>query len=353
MRSAEFTPGANGAGAHGGRQRRRNRRALLGLSGVAAATLVAASVTAVSMAGQAVASTGTVASSGGYSFTTLNNHHDVTFNQLLGINQSGLIAGYFGSGAPGHPNKGYLLRPPYHQSNYKNENFPRSAQTQVTGLNDIGNTVGFWANKAGANFGFYTSANGAFHDVNFPGVQNSSPQMDQLLGINDHGIAVGFYLNKAGNDRGYEYNIHTHKFTRVLQPGVRRVTTTTRGTVAAGINNHGTVAGFYVTKGGKTVGFMKSGRTFITLNRKGSSATMAFGINDSDVVVGTYTTGSGNSAKTFGFTWTRRHGFKTIVVPGSAAGTTNVNGINDRGELVGFYNDSKGNTDGFLARPRG
>ena len=45
-----------------------------------------------------------------------------------------VIAGYFGSGAAGHPNKGYLLNPPYGQGNYVNENFPGSAQTQVTGL---------------------------------------------------------------------------------------------------------------------------------------------------------------------------------------------------------------------------
>ena len=36
-----------------------------------------------------------------YSFETLNNQNDVTFNQLLGINDHGTIAGYFGSGAAG------------------------------------------------------------------------------------------------------------------------------------------------------------------------------------------------------------------------------------------------------------
>ena len=53
-----------------------------------------------------------------YSFTTLNNNNDPTFNQLLGINEHGLIAGYFGSGASGHPNQGYLLQRPSGQANY-------------------------------------------------------------------------------------------------------------------------------------------------------------------------------------------------------------------------------------------
>jgi hypothetical protein len=62
-----------------------------------------------------------------YTFTTLDNQSDPTFNQLLGINSKGIIAGYFGSGAKGHPNKGYLLDPPYAQSNYVSENYPLSA----------------------------------------------------------------------------------------------------------------------------------------------------------------------------------------------------------------------------------
>ena len=48
----------------------------------------------------------------------------MTFNQLLGINNKGVIAGYRGSGAQGHPNKGYPLLPPYGQGQYVNENFP-------------------------------------------------------------------------------------------------------------------------------------------------------------------------------------------------------------------------------------
>ena len=32
-------------------------------------------------------------------------------------------------------------------------------------------------------------------------------------------------------------------------------------------------------------------------------------------------------------------------------GTTLVNGVNSAGDLVGFYTDKKGNTDGFLAIP--
>ncbi len=242
-----------------------------------------------------------------------------------------------------------MLTLPYHQGNFRNENFPHAAQTQVTGLNDLGNTVGFWANKAGANFGFYTSRNGAFHEVNFLTGTNSSPQMDQLLGINDHGMAVGFYANQDGNIRGYEYNIHTGVFKRVVQPGVS-LTVHTPSLTAAAINNYGAIAGFYVTGGGVTDGFVRSGHHFTKLAYPGATMTQAFGINDSGEVAGTYTVGSGSSAKTYGFTWTHSHGFTAVNDP-HGIGTTLINGINDRGELVGFYTDGAANVDGFLARP--
>ena len=66
--------------------------------------------------------------------------------------------------------------------------------------------------------------------------------------------------------------------------------------------------------------------------------------------MGVYTTGSGSSAQSFGFTWTKRAGFTTISDP-AGMGTTTINGVNDHGDLVGFYIDSAGNTDGLLVTP--
>ena len=73
-------------------------------------------------------------------------------------------------------------------------------------------------------------------------------------------------------------------------------------------------------------------------------------MNGSDEVVGAYTDGSGNSASTHGFTWTPQGGFARVDDP-QGPGATTINGVNDHGDLVGFYTDSKGNTDGFQATP--
>jgi hypothetical protein len=289
---------------------------------------------------------------GSYQVLTLNNRRDLTFNQLLGINNEGVIAGYFGSGAAGHPNKGYMLLPPFAQRDFGNENVPGSVQTQVTGLNDRGVTVGFWskqntASMANANFGFY-SVHGRYFTVNFPTGDNAKPQVDQLLGVNDSGIAVGFYTNGGGSNRGYEYDIRTGKFTRVLVPGAPAGTAGPSLTAAA-INNHGDVAGFYNKTASQVDAFLRlrSGR-FITIAFPGAAMTQAFGVNGSDEVVGTYTVGTGNAAVTHGFAWL---GGKFASVDIGGASSTTINGVNDEGDLVGFYTDAKGNTDGFFALP--
>jgi len=285
------------------------------------------------------------ATTGGYSFRTLDNANDVTFNQLLGINDFGVIAGYFGSGAQDHPNKGYELLP----GRYVNENFPGSVQTQVTGLNNTGVTVGFWSSMNNAtmvndNHGF-VDVGGHFRTADFPTGSPAAPPVDQLLGVNDQDIAVGFYTDANGNNHGYEYNIRSGRFSTVAESGVTSLT-------AAAINNLDQVAGFYTNPAtGNTDGFLKANGRFTDLAVPGASATMATGLNIRDEVVVVYTVGSGSSATMHGFTWTPQHGFSTVDDP-HGMGTTTINGVNDFGQLVGFYVDANGNTDGFLATPQ-
>jgi hypothetical protein len=288
-----------------------------------------------------------------YNFSTLDNHNDPTFNQLLGINNEGVIAGYFGSGAQGHPNKGYLLFPPFRQGDYRNENYPHSVQTQVTGLNDKGVTVGFFstqntASQLNDNFGWY-AADGHFHEVNFPTGTPVKPPADQLLGVNNHDVAVGFFVNGSGLNRGYTYNIKTKTFTRVLIPGVPGLGPSLAATA---INNNGDVAGSYVDSHGNTDAFLAVHHgSFRTLDFPGASSTQALGVNDHDEVVGVYMDGSGSSATMHGFTWTQAGGFATVDDP-DGAGTTTINGVNDAGDLAGFYQDqATGFFHGLLATP--
>ncbi len=328
-----------------------NRRGLrVTAAGVAAGAIALAGSALAASSAQAAPLAHSAASATSYQFETLNNNNDPTFNQLLGINNYGTIAGYFGSGAAGHPNKGYLLYPAYRQRNYVNENFPGSVQTQVTGLNDRGVTVGFWSSMNNAsmvndNFGFW-ERNGKFHNADFPTGDAGSPPVDQLLGVNDGGIAVGFWTDANGNNHGYTVNLNTDRFSSVTDPGAPGASLT-----AAAINSRGDIAGFYTSPAtGNTDGFLKVHGKFTDLSVPGASSTMALGVNDRDEVVGTYTVGSGSGAVMHGFTSTPRGGFVTVDDP-HGIGTTTINGVNDAGDLVGFYVDAAGNTDGMLALP--
>jgi hypothetical protein len=292
----------------------------------------------------------TSAIGGSYSFTTIDDPADLTFNQLLGINNRGTIAGYFGSGAAGHPNKGFQLRQTGGGYAIHNENFPESVQTQVTGLNDVGTTVGFWssmnnANQTNDNTGFY-DIGGSFHSVQFPTSDNANPPVNQLLGVNNYNVAVGFYTDSSGNNHGYTYSISSGQFQSVTVPDATSLT-------ASAINNRGDVAGFDTTSSGANDAFLlTSGRHDYTLAYPGASATQALGVNDYDDVVGVYTVGTGSNATMHGFTWAPGRGFHTVDDP-NGAGTTTINGVNDEGDIVGFYVDGSGNTDGFAAAPGG
>jgi hypothetical protein len=311
-----------------------------------AATAVASGIVAagaVGLAGAASASTVSASQATSYSFQTLNNNNDPTFNQLLGINDFGVIAGYFGSGAQGHPNKGYQLEP--NHMRYINENFPGSVQTQVTGLNNRGVTVGFWSNTnmgvgMDANFG-WVDVNGRFRNADFPTGDSASPVTDQLLGVNDSDIAVGFFVDAGGNNHGYEYNINTGRFSSVVDPQNQGASLQ-----ATAINDRGDIAGNIGSDG-----FLLRHGHLTELAVPGASATMALGVSNFDEVVGTYTVGSGSSAQMHGFTWQPGRGFTSIDDP-HGIGTTTINGVNDFGQLVGFYVDANGNTDGFLASPQ-
>jgi hypothetical protein len=276
------------------------------------------------------------------------DNNDPTFNQALGINGAGTIAGYFGSGAAGFPNKGYTVVPPYGQANFTNENFPNSLQTQVTGINNNGTTVGFWSNSnlgvgLDSNFGFVDRA-GTFTNVNNPKTGTTSPVFNQLLGINNSNIAVGFYVDAAGNtSHGYTYNVGAMTFSANIDDpnGIGKTT-------ATAINNAGTIAGFYTASNGVTHGFIDQAGTFTTIDPTGSTSTMLLGLNDNGFAVGTYTDSAGVM---HGLLFDLNNDtFQNIDEP-FGIGTTTINGINDLDQLVGFYVAANGNTIGLLADP--
>jgi hypothetical protein len=243
-----------------------------------------------------------------YSLRTLDDTGDGAFNQLLGINDNGHIAGHFGSGAAGHPSRGSAA-----------------------------------AGQAGDTVAFYLMG-GRYVSVGSPARAAPSPPASQLLGVNNRDVAVGFYTDAAGRDHGYTYDIATRTFSPVTVPGASSVT-------AAAINDSGSVAGFCTGRGHATEGFLQrhSGQLYV-LRVPGATMTEALGVNDQGEVVGAYRLGRGGGAITRGFTWTRARGFRTVAGPDGAVATT-INGVNNAGDLVGYYVSGEGRTDGLVATP--
>jgi hypothetical protein len=266
-----------------------------------------------------------------YSFQTVNYPND-NFTQLLGVNNSLLIAGYHNA----NENSGLTLRLPVL---FTTENYPQSMMTQVIGINNTGTTNGFYVDNNGVTHGFYDTK-GSFTTVDYPGTP-----FNQLLGQNDMGQASGYYSLSSDNttpDFPYVYDELGGGVFQVIS-----IPAAVGGAQATGINNSQQVCGFYIDTNGVNHGFLLNFGLLVTLDAPGSTFTQALGLNNEGQVVGTYMDQGGNS---HGFVWTSKGGFQTIDHP-KGIDTTLVNGINDKGVLVGFYVDSDGNTDGLVAFP--
>ena len=241
---------------------------------------------------------------------------------MLGINDTGTIAGYHGSGLTGHPNNGFILELP---STFTPENFPSAVQTQVIGINSNGSTAGFYIDTKGANHGFLRHGSLSVK-VDFPGT-TSVPKFNQLLGLNAQAQSAGFYNDAAGNSHGYIYAALGSVFSVFTIHGATTAT-------ATGVNETGQVCGFYTDTAAIMHGFLLNLGRLTILNFPGAAATQAFGLNNQGQVVGSYTDLSG---MVHGFLWTRGIGFQGPIDDPSGPGATIINGINDGAVIVGFY----------------
>ena len=269
-----------------------------------------------------------------FKFRTIVNPADRTFNEALGINDARTVAGFYGSGAAGHPNQGYTAVPGFSKNDFTSEDFPGAVQTQVAAINGSGDTAGVWMGSSGPIQSFI-DWNGTYTSYSDP----DSAGATEILGLNDSGIAVGFYVDSSSVRHAFMLDRATGVFTSINPPYATNVT-------AAGINDGGDIVGYYFS-GDENIGFLEKNGAYTTLYGSGALSIMPLGINVHDAIVGTYLDGSNKS-----------HGFllqdplkdpqwSTIDAPKGAYGTY-LNGINDRLNMVGYYVDSSINTIGLL-----
>jgi hypothetical protein len=294
---------------------------------------------------------------GAPSFFKLNNSPgDANFNQLLGINGNKIIVGYFGDGTV-VVNNGYVLVPNTH---YSVENFAGTppaghtiTQTQAIGINnnEVPVIVGFWQDQNGLQFG-WEDVKGVFTTILDP--KPAAVGFNQnLLGVNDANLAAGFWTDSAMHEHGFVVNLASTplKFTEI-PPALFNGAVATQ---ASGINDNNIVCGFWVdnnTPPNDHGFFGPLGgpyQTFnVTINGVVAKSTQALGCSN-NFIVGSFVA-SGGATRGFTFDGTT---FVKFSAPGSSqtpafgvAGTI-INGVNDKGDIVGFFSDGT-KVNGFV-----
>ena len=244
----------------------------------------------------------------------------------VGINDSGLVTGYYTD-----PATGDCL------------SFLMERGELTTGIAAPGATITSLgpANNRGVesgNYGDLTHQQAVLYDIR-RGTYTPLPEIPGLPfsegdGINDFGHASGVsyasgnYLD-GGDGLGQNWIWDGRKYNFYTVPGA------VNGAVAGGINNRDQVTGYYVDSSGLPQGFLKDGPNFTTIDAPGAIYTLALGINNHGVVAGGYPVASGHH----GFLWFQGE-FVIVDVPFPGALGSEWYCVNDHGDLAGVYLDA-------------
>lgn len=200
----------------------------------------------------------------------------------------------------------------YNSGSFDTFSYPGARTTVPEGISDNGQIVGYY--DAHGTHGFSYRWGGSFTTIDRP--RNFQTL---LLGVNNNGDIVGYSTSGSFLHSG-------DSFTAIDYPGALPLST-----VAWGINANGDIAGFYHSNS-TTHGFLDFAGVFSSLNYPGALATLPRGINDNRTIVGYYLAGSLAQSHSYGFI--ESGGLFTSVNYPGASGTALV-GINDQGQAVG------------------
>jgi probable HAF family extracellular repeat protein len=256
-----------------------------------------------------------------------------TATQAFGINERGDVVGEY-TDAAGNVH-GFL----WSNGNFSSIDYPGAALTSTRGINDAGEIVGAFSTAGDLDHAHgYTLQNGIYTQHDFPG----SPDTD-ILGIDESGDITGSFGRKNQTEAGYLTN--RGRYNSFVVPG-----SAANSTGPHGINDNLQVVGFYTDAVNSAVshGFLKKGEQFTTIDYPDANTTGLFGINEHGEIVG-----SCNCIDGSGHSFMFANGTFTVITYPVANSFTKARGINDRQQIVGFYQSGKtGAQHGFIATPR-
>jgi probable HAF family extracellular repeat protein len=265
-----------------------------------------------------------------FAYTTLDDPLATNGTFATGVNASGQVVGSYNDAA-GNAH-GFL----YSGGTYTTFNDPdagNGGDTLADGINNLGQIVGTFINFPQELA--YIKVGNSYPIIVYPLNVNF---VTEAHGINSLGEVVGEYTDNAGAIHGFVYLRDLGVFATFAPNDA-----SFPNTVLNGINENGTL--MVGQHGGRGVpeGFLWNGTFFIPLRDPfaGNNGTAAKGVNDAGQVVGYYFD-AGNRAH--GFLYSGGN-YTTIDV--GARGTF-LNGINDAGQIVGTYIDITGHDHGFV-----
>jgi PEP-CTERM motif len=174
-----------------------------------------------------------------------------------------------------------------------------------------------------------------FTNFAFPGAGNAAAAGTNANGIANNGAATGVSIDNAAN---------IASFVREPNGTATSVNIPTPG-MAFGVNSAGDVVG---TDGAGNAVFVPKGGSPQTLTTP-ANAMNAFGINDKGNIVGQSSV-AGNPGPGFFLTSHTGTGLISINAPtGATSNVVNAQGVNNNGQIVGFYLGNDGNVHGFIA----
>jgi uncharacterized membrane protein len=210
---------------------------------------------------------------------------DASFNEATNINDRGDITAQWAD-ANGFFH-GLLIR----KGDLTILDVPGATDTYALGVNDSGLVAGYWdlLDQNGNTLAIYgfTWKDGGFIDtqINFPGAAGSG-----LFGVNARGDLSGVWVPDffSGIEHGFvcPKSAPCFSYDAPIQGNVPF-------TDGKEINAHGQVVGINVGDDGIWHSYLLSAGTFTILDFPGSTGTGAFGLNSADQIVGKYFTADG------------------------------------------------------------
>jgi hypothetical protein len=219
--------------------------------------------------------------------------------------------------------------------------------TLALGLNDRGQIVGAYVDADGRGHGFLLDKRrgarrdeGVFTTIDHPDAGSEPGTGTLAFGINNRGRIVGAYLDAGSmahgfvRDKGRGARRDEGVFTTIDFPGAP-------STLALAINNRDQISGAAIDSENTKHGFLLQEGEFIAIDHPDGTSevkgggTGLFGLNDHGQIVGQYSDSRCHGFLLDGDTFT------TIDDP-DALFATGAGDINDRGQIVGFYDGTTG-----------